>query len=172
MYKPFKVKNKQNGHLNASYPQNIHKSSTTQHKRNKNKKVKTPKPNFPNGEQEAMKHPTKGRGVIITTEDKGSAVVVLDTENYIKEANSQLFDKIIYKTLYTDRALQHDKLVNDTPDQFKNKKILSKTITEELKVINPKTSKFYITPKIHKKLSRMTYHQLNQLSHLKSFTLC
>lgn len=99
-----------------------------------------------------MKHTAKRMEVIITTEDKGSAVVVLDTENYIKEANSQLFDKINYKTLQTDRALQHDKLGNDTLDQFKNKKILSKTTAEELKVINPKTSKFYITPKIHKKI--------------------
>lgn len=98
-----------------------------------------------------MKHTAKRMEVIITTEDKGSAVVVLDIENYIKEANSQLFDKINYKTLQTDRALQHDKLGNDTLDQFKNKKILSKTTAEELKVINPKTSKFYITPKIHKK---------------------
>ena len=98
-----------------------------------------------------MKQTVKRMEVIITTEDKGSAVVVLDTENYIKEANSQLFDKINYKTLQTDRALQYDKLGNDTLDQFKNKKILSKTTAEELKLINPKTSKFYITPKIHKK---------------------
>ena len=41
-------------------------------------------------------------------------------------------------------------MVNDTLDRFKNENLLSKTTAEGLKVINPKTPKFYITPKIHK----------------------
>ena len=116
----------------------------------KTKKVKIPKLNLSNGEQEAMKHLSKRRDIIITTTDKGVAVVIMDTEDYIKEANRQLSDESNYKTLLTNPTLQHNKMVNDTLDRFKNESLLSKKTAEGLKVINPKTPKFYITPKIHK----------------------
>ena len=41
-------------------------------------------------------------------------------------------------------------MVNDTLDRFKNENLLSKKTVEGLKVINPKTPKFFITPKIHR----------------------
>ena len=41
-------------------------------------------------------------------------------------------------------------MMSDTLDQFKNENLLSKKTAEGLKVINPNTLKFYITPKIHK----------------------
>ena len=74
----------------------------------------------------------------------------MDTDNYIKEANLQLSDKNNYKTLQTNPSLQHNKTVNDTTDQFKKRKSLQKKTTEVLKLINSKTPKFYIAPKIHK----------------------
>ena len=49
-----------------------------------------------------MKHLTKRRDIIITTAEKGGAVVIMDNENYIKEANCQLSDKNIYKILQTE----------------------------------------------------------------------
>ena len=75
------------------------------------------------------------------------------------------------KILQTDPTLQHNKMVNDIINQFKNKNLLSKEAAEELKVINPKIPKFHITPKIHKnqgnlstvncqisEISRFVYH--------------
>ena len=41
-------------------------------------------------------------------------------------------------------------MVNDTLDWFKTKNLLSKKTAERLKVVNPKTPKFYIAPKINK----------------------
>ena len=41
-------------------------------------------------------------------------------------------------------------MVNGTLDRFKNENLLSKKSAEGLKVINSKTEKFYLTPKIHK----------------------
>ena len=90
------------------------------------------------------------KGAVITTADKGGAVVIMDAENYIKEVNRQLSDKKNYKTLQTDPTLQHNKMVNDTLDRFKNENLLSKKTAEGLKIIKPKTLKFYIGPKIHK----------------------
>ena len=34
-----------------------------------------------------MKEPAKKKGLIITNADKGAAVVIMDTDRYIKEAN-------------------------------------------------------------------------------------
>ena len=95
------------------------------------KKVKSPKSNLSNGEKEAMKHLAKRKDIIITTADKGGAVVIMDTENYIKEANYQLSDKNNYKTLQTDPTLQHSKIENDTLDRFKNENLPSKKLQKD-----------------------------------------
>ena len=98
-----------------------------------------------------MKHLAKLKDTIITTADKGGAVVIMDTENYIKEANCQLSYKNNYKTFLTYPTLQHNKIVNDTPEQFKNKNLLFKKTAEGLKIINPKHQNFISHPKYTKK---------------------
>ena len=80
-----------------------------------------------------MKHLAKRRDLIITTADKGGAVVIMDTENSIKEANRQLSDKNSYKTLQTDTTSQHNKMVNDGFDRFKNENLLPIKTVEGLK---------------------------------------
>ena len=96
-----------------------------------------------------MKHLAKRRDIIITTADKGGAVVIMDTKNYIKEVNRELSDKNNYIILQTEPTLQHNKMVNDTLDRFKNENLLSKKATG-LKIINQKAPKFYYTPKLCK----------------------
>ena len=54
----------------------------------------------------------------MATTDKDGALVIMDLEKYIKEANRQLPDKRIYKTLQEDPMLQHSNLVNDAIDRF------------------------------------------------------
>ena len=61
------------------------------------KKVKNLKCNLSRREQEAMKYLTKRRNITITTTDKDAAVVILDTGNYIKEANCQIPNKTMTK---------------------------------------------------------------------------
>ena len=51
---------------------------------------------------------------------------------------------------FKQTPLYNNKMVNDTLDQFKNENPFSKIIAEGLKIINPKTPKLYITPKINK----------------------
>ena len=75
--------------------------------------------------------------------------MIMDTENYIRKANRQLSDKNNYKILQTNLTLQKHKMVNDTLARFKNENLLSKKTAEVLKVINTKTTKFYITHKIN-----------------------
>ena len=97
-----------------------------------------------------MEELAKRKDLIITNADKGGAVVIMDTDSYIKEANQQLSDKASYKQLTQDPKLQHNKMVNQTIQRFKNAKLLPQKIADGLKITNPKTPKFYISPKIHK----------------------
>ena len=98
------------------------------------------------------KHLFKQRDIIITTTDKGSAVLIIDTENYIQEANHQLSDKNNYKTLETNPTLQHNKMVNDTLDQFKNKNLLSKKNCRRPESNKSKDTKIlYYTQNTHRK---------------------
>ena len=97
-----------------------------------------------------MEQLAKMKDLIITNADKGGAVVIMDTDSYIKEANRQLFDKASYKQLTQDPTLQHNRMVNETIERFKNEKLLPKKTVDGLKVSSPKAPKFYISPKIHK----------------------
>ena len=97
-----------------------------------------------------MEKLTKRKDIVITNADKGGAVVIMDMEKYINEANRQLSNKRNYKKLQKDPTLQHSNLVNDAIDRFKKEKSLSNKLADGLKSVNPKTPKFYISPKIHK----------------------
>ena len=41
-------------------------------------------------------------------------------------------------------------MVNQTLERFKNEKLVPRKTADGLKISNPKTQKFYMTPKIHK----------------------
>ena len=96
-----------------------------------------------------MEELSKRNNPIITKADKGGTVVVIDTDNYIKEANRQLSDKASYKQLTEDPTLQHNRMLKQTIQRFKNEKLLSQKTAGDLKVSNSKTPKFYISPKTH-----------------------
>ena len=95
-----------------------------------------------------MEELAKRKDIFITNADKGGAVVIMDVEKYINEANRQLSDKSSYKKLQEDPTLQHSNLVNDTMNRFKKRNLLSKKLADGLKSVNAKTPKFYISPKI------------------------
>ena len=74
----------------------------------------------------------------------------MDVEDYIKEANRQLNNTDNYKQLQNDPTSTHAELVNTTIERFKKESLLSESIAEGLKSIDPRTPKFYMLPKIHK----------------------
>ena len=112
--------------------------------------MKNPKPNLSKGEQKAMEELAKRKDIIITNADKGGAVVIMDVEKYINEANRQLSDKCNYEKLQEDPTRQQSNLVNNSIDRFKKENLISNKLADGLKSVNPKTPKFYISPKIHK----------------------
>ena len=97
-----------------------------------------------------MEELAKMKDLIIINADKGGDVVNMDTDSYIQKVNWQVSDKASYKQLTPDSTLHHNKMVNQTIERYKNEKLLPKKTSDGLKVNNPKTPKFYISPKIHK----------------------
>ena len=75
------------------------------------------KSNLTYKEDTAIEELAKRKYLIIINADKGGAVVIMDTDSYIKEAFRQLFDKANYKQLTQDPTLQHNGMVNQTLNQ-------------------------------------------------------
>ena len=109
---------------------------------------KRPKDNLTKGEQISLEELSKRDDIIITNADKGAAIVIMDIDKYISQAQRQLNDENSYKKLRTDPTLH--KLVNDTVEKFKKDKSIPTKIADGLINSNPRTPKFYISPKIHK----------------------
>ena len=106
--------------------------------------------NLTKNERTSMKELSEREDIIITKDDKGGAVVIVDVKDYIKEAEGQLNDTENYRKLQEDPTATNMKLVNDTIERFKNQKSINKKVAEGLKRNDPKTLKFYLRPKIHK----------------------
>ena len=92
---------------------------------------------------------SKREDLTITNGDKSSVVVFIDTDIYIKETNWHLSDKASYTQWAQDPTLQPNRMFNQTIKWFRNEKLLKKT-ADGVKISDPKTPKFYISPKINK----------------------
>ena len=89
--------------------------------------------------------------IIITKADKGGAVVILNVDDYLKEANRQLSNTEFYQEVHSNLSSTHAEIVNKTIRDFVKEKLLPEQVANALVVDNPKTAKFYLLPKIHKK---------------------
>ena len=87
--------------------------------------------------------------IIITKTDKGGAVVILDVDDYINEANRQLNNKEFYKEVPNDPTEMNRKKVNAIKER-KYARLLDKNIATKLEVQEAKTLAFYMFPKLHK----------------------
>ena len=94
-------------------------------------------------ERKALKELADRNDINITKADKGGAVVIIDVEGYVKEAEHQLSNKDAYKKLQYDPTQTHARLVNDTITRFKIDKLITKNITKGLQVQQPETPKVY-----------------------------
>ena len=109
--------------------------------------------NLTRDERKALNTLKGDTSIIIKEADKGSAVVVWDREDYLKEAESQLSDNNIYEKVQGDPI---PSLVNLVQYHLSNVKARGDTSSETLDyfmVNNPKLGRFYLLPKIHKRLN-------------------
>ena len=88
--------------------------------------------------------------IIILKADKGGAVVIMNTKDYIEEANRQLNNTDFYTTVDMDPTQAHAELINTSIRNFVKEKLITEKSGKALSVENPKTPRFYMLPKIHK----------------------
>src|SRR6266516_3185326 len=121
------------------------------------------KMNLDREETLALKSLKVNNSIVIKSADKGGAIVIMDKEAYISEANRQLQNKKYYKKLeepiYPENTIKINKILDDL---FHCRKIQKKEY-DYLRA-DPETARprlFYLLPKIHKK--RESWPQLNRM---------
>ena len=108
------------------------------------------RPNLSKDEKVALKDLSKRDDIIITNVDKGSAVVIMDVNDYIREGKYQLNDSKNCKVLAKDPTTTNNNLVNQTIGRFTQEQLINENIANGLKNPSPRAPQFYISPKIHK----------------------
>ena len=113
-----------------------------------------PKPvesNLSDMERQALEELQQNTSIIIKPADKGSAIVILDREQYVKEALRQLQNTEYYQPLaapiYLDTAAQ----IRGVVDSMTHNKIITPKQSKYLIGDDtPRKRLFYLLPKIHK----------------------
>ena len=99
-----------------------------------------------------MEELQNNNSIVIKKADKGSNIIIMDREVYVREAMRQLTDKKFYKRCEKDLTLEHHSLIQELILEMFNKKIISEQTYKFLSTGGKRTSIFYLLPKIHKNL--------------------
>ncbi len=110
--------------------------------------------NLTKEEREALHSLQSNINLTIKKADKGSAVVLMDTEQYIQEAERQLNDTDFYVKSITDPTDNDIKQIEEILKEMLNKLEIEWETYTHLKPDMSKngTANFYFLPKIHKKV--------------------
>ena len=84
--------------------------------------------------------------------DQGSGVVIWDREDYLVEAKKQLDDNEVYQELRGDVESPIEKIIKKVIRKLRNRGDISHETLDYFSVNNPKLGRFYLLPKIHKRL--------------------
>ena len=105
--------------------------------------------NLTPGERASLISLRQRTDVVIKPADKGGAVVVWDRNLYKQEAERQLSDSTFFERLDRDFTVDYNKTVSEVVEQAITKGELPASAVN-LVVENPRTSRFYLLPKVHK----------------------
>ena len=78
---------------------------------------------------------TRVNTVVIKPADKGGAMVILNAIDYVEEAKRQLDNEIHYKKIESDLTSEHEQLINQCIDTYKNNGELEEEIAKLLKPV-------------------------------------
>ena len=78
--------------------------------------------------------------------------MVWDREDYLAEARTQLKDKDIYRELKVNIIGPVEKIIKSVLRKVRNRKDISDETLDYFLVNNPKLGRFYLLPKIYKRL--------------------
>ena len=107
--------------------------------------------NLTKDERNAMYSLKDDKSIIIKGADKGSTVIVWDREDYIKEATKQLEDKDVYMEVPND-SIALVSTIFKSLEKIRKRGDLSQDTLNYFLVKDPKFARFYLLPKIHKRL--------------------
>ena len=111
---------------------------------------KRSKDNLPSDKRLALGHLRQCTDVLIKPADKGSAVVALNREDYIKEADRQLNEFVFYLNLSTDPTSQPSMEEEQCVDSMFKRVLINKREKDFPVPHLPWAARFYLLPKIHK----------------------
>ena len=107
--------------------------------------------NLTKGERNDLHSLKDDTSIIIKEADKGSGAAVWDREDYLAETKKQLDDKDVYQEL-RDVKGPLEKITKKVIRKLKNRGDISHETIDYFSVNNPKLGRFYLHPKIHKRL--------------------
>ena len=116
--------------------------------------IDIPKDKFNNlseEERDALYSLKNDNTIVIKGADKGSAVVVWDREDYLKEAHKQLSDEEVYEEVTNDPSTLESTIFTAL-NKTRARGDLSADNLEYFLNKDPKFPRFYLLPKIHKRL--------------------
>ena len=113
--------------------------------------------NLSREEWSALYNLKNDKNVVIKSADKGSAVVVWDRDDYIKEAENQLGDKDIYEEVCNDPGPLIS-TIHEVIEKIHKRRDLNADTIKYFMVKDPKFACFYLFPKIHKRLHDVPGH--------------
>ena len=111
-----------------------------------------PPPNLLPEEQQALSALRKYNDILLRPADKGSTVVIQDTQSYDAEVLRQLSDRTFYKLLKYNPTHAHNIEVKEAVRSLLAKGVINKRTATDLVESKPRTPHFYTLPKIHKRL--------------------
>ena len=107
--------------------------------------------NLTKEERSALYNLKNDKNVVIKSADKGSAVVVWDRDDYIKEAENQLGDKDIYEEVCNDPG-PLTSTIHEAIEKIRKRGNLNADTIKYFMVKDPMFTRFYLLSKIHKRL--------------------
>ena len=111
------------------------------------------KQNLTKEEKKAMTDLKQNTDIVIKPADKGSAVVIQNKEDYIKEGLRQLNDQNFYQEVPDDLTGTHNEHVQQLIQNLLLKEEITEKCADYLHIEKPRTSQLYLLPKIHKNKS-------------------
>ena len=110
--------------------------------------------NLTKGERHAVYSLKDGNSIIVKEANKRSAIVVWDRDDYLREAKNQLNDQNVCKELTGDAEGPLEKIIKTVLKKIRDRDISGSTLDYFL-VHNPKLGRFYLLPKIYKRLQNV-----------------
>jgi hypothetical protein len=110
-------------------------------------------PNTPNlsiNEKKALAELKANRDIVIKPADKGSAVVIQNKSDYIKEGLRQLSDSNFYTEVTEDLTSLHNREVQNLIQSLLDNDEITEKCADYLYIEKPRTPQLYLLPKIHK----------------------